>query len=252
MTRIKSLGALVVFLLLPATAFAQKPKAAAPKNDRGTIYVNGAYQAGTSEVQGTVGFTANLEKGSFTSKAPVKEGPALDAGARVRVWKYVSVGVAFTSFSANGNATITGQVPHPFFFNTPRSIEGTTASERKETAVHVRAVFTSAPGRKLQFTGFAGPAFFSVTQTLVDKANYSDAYPFDTATFTSATTRRVSKSKTGIGAGADVAYYFTKNLGVGLSATYAKVSFDLKAVDESAVSINAGGALVGVGVRIRF
>lgn len=239
-------------LCVPALTFAQKPKPPVRSIDRGEIYVNGAYQAATEDVSSTVAFTANLETGSFTSRFPVKPGAAIDAGGRVRVWRRLSVGVAVTSFSANGSADITGRVPHPFFFDTPRSIAGTAALERKETAVHLRAVVSSPPGRRLQAAAFAGPVFFSVSQTLVDTANYSDAYPFDSAAFTSATTRRVSKSKTGFGAGADVAWYFTKNLGVGFSASFAGGSFDLRAVDDSRVAVKAGGGLAGLGLRIRF
>ena len=248
-------SSLLVFLaaaLAPAAGFAQTPKTAPAKSEHGAVYINYGYLSGTKDVQSAVSFPSNVETGTFTSQFRLKPGAALDAGGRVRVWKRLSVGVAFTSFSANRDASVTGQIPHPFFFRTPRSIEGTAAIERKETAVHVRAVVTSAPGRKIQFTGFAGPAFFSVKQTLVDKVNYSEAYPFDSATFTSATTRRVSKSKTGIGVGADVAYYFMKHIGVGLSATYSKITFDLKAVDDSPVSISAGGAIAGLGLRIRF
>lgn len=254
MTRLRSL-AVCALILMPTAAFAQAPETSKPapgKPERGTIYANGGYQSGASDVQSTVTFSSNVETGSFTSTFRVKPQPALDVGARVRVWKRLSIGVAYTSFSSSGDATVAAQIPHPFFFRTPRAIEGTASSERKETAVHVRAVFTSPPGRKLQFTGFVGPAFFSVEQTLVDKVNYSEAYPFDTATFTSATTRRVSASKTGVGVGADVAYYFMKHLGVGLTASYAKVTFSLKAVDDSTVSISAGGAIVGIGARIRF
>ena len=245
----------ILLILVPSAAFAQTPKPpklAAGKPERAAVYINGGYQPGATDVQSTVNFSSNVETGSFSSTFRVKPPPALDAGARVRVWKYLSVGVAYTSFSTRGEATVTAQIPHPFFFRTPRAIDGTAPSERNETAVHVRAVVTSPPGRRLQFTGFAGPAFFSVRQTLIDKVNYSEAYPFDTATFTSAATRRVSTSKTGAGVGADVAYYFMKHLGVGLSASYAKVTFNLKAVDDSTVSISAGGAMVGIGARIRF
>ena len=253
MTTTRRFVALVsIALCVPSVALAQKPKTPAKNVDRGEIYVNGAYRGGTDDVSSTVSFTANLETGSFTSTFPVKAGAAFDAGGRVRVWKRLGVGVAVTSFSTNGTADITGRVPHPFFFNTPRSISGTASIERKETAFHLRAVVSSRPGRRLQFSGFAGPVFFSVSQTLVDRANYSDAYPFDTATFTSATTRRVSKSKTGFGAGADVAWYFMKNLGVGFSASFSGGSFTLKAVDDSSVAMKGGGALAGLGLRIRF
>jgi hypothetical protein len=248
-------AALLVFaaaLLAPSAALAQTGAPRASKNERGAIYINYGYLSGTSDVQSTVSFPVNVETGTFTSKFDVKPGPALDAGARVRIWKRLGAGVAFTSFATNRDATVTAQIPHPFFFGRPRAIEGTASIERKETAVHVRAVVTSPGGRKLQAAAFAGPVFFSVDQTLVDKVTYSDAYPFDTATFRSAATRRVKTSKTGFGIGADVAYYFMKHVGVGLSGTYAKIDFNLKAVDDSTVSVSAGGGIAGLGIRIRF
>jgi hypothetical protein len=250
--RIVAFFVLAVVLCAPAPASAQRPNTTPPKKDRVALYVNYGYLTGTKDVQSTVNFPVNVETGSFTTSFDVKPGSALDIGGRVRVWKHFGVGVGFTSFSANGDAPVTGQIPHPFFFNRPRSVEGSVAMERKETVVHVRAVVSSSASRKLQATAFAGPAFFSVDQTLADKLNYSEAYPFDSATFTSVTTRRVSTSKTGVGVGADLAYYFTRNIGVGLSGTYSKITFGLKAADESTVSVSAGGGIAGLGIRIRF
>ena len=251
MTRLVAFAAGMA-LLLPGAALAQSKKRPVSTADRGTIYINGAYQGTPSDVQSTVKFAANAETATFTTSFRVKAGPALDVGGRVRVWKRLSVGVAYTSFAANRDADVTASIPHPFFFNQPRSVSGTAPFERKETVVHLRVVAASAPGRRLQLTGFAGPAFYSVTQTLVERVNYLDVYPFDSVTFASAATRRVSQSKTGFGAGADVAYYFSKNGGVGLTATYAKADIDLKAIDDSTVTVHAGGATAGVGLRIRF
>lgn len=250
-----NLIAVCALCIVPAVAFAQTStpkKPAASTSERAAIYVNGGYQSASGDVLNAVTFASNLETARFTSTFPVKPRPAFDLGARVRVWKRVSVGVGYTTFSASGDATFTGQTPHPFFFNRPRNLEGTLSMEREEAVVHVRAVVTSPAGRKLQYSGYIGPAMFTVKQTLVDKINYSDVYPFDTVTFTGAVTRRVSKSKTGVGIGGDIAYYFMTHLGVGLSASYSQVEFDLRAADDSAVSIRAGGPMIGLGLRIRF
>lgn len=242
------LGAAVISVVaLPDQAFGQ-----AASNERIVIGISGAYQAGTSDVSSTVGFTANAEHTTFTYKFPVKPGPAVDVMGRIRLIKNLGIGVAYTSFSANGTADITSQIPHPFFFNQPRSIAGQASLDRKETAFHIRATISSAPGRKLQFTAFAGPTFFTVTQGLVDSVAYADSYPYDTAAFSSATTKQVSQSKTSFGAGADVAYFFSKNIGIGAVASVAKTTMSAKAADDSAVSIDVGGTSFGVGLRLRF
>ena len=55
------------------------------------------------------------------------------------------------------------------------------------------------------------------------------------------------EQKTGFNVGADVGYFFTKNVGVGgiIRFSQTKVTFSLGEVD-------AGGAMVGGGVRLRF
>ena len=244
--RILSLAGISAALLTPTAASAQAA------TSRLTIGVNGAYRAGTSDVSSTVVFTANAEAGSFTWKQPVKPGAVIDGSAHVRLWRKLGLGVGYSSFAANGSADVTARVPHPFFFNQARSIAGQTSLDHKETAVHIRAVLTSAPDRKLQVAAFVGPVFFSVTQGLVDSVAYADSYPYDTATFTSAATKRVSRSKTGVGGGVDLAYYFSKNFGVGAVASIAQATISAKAADDSSVSIKVGGTTAGLGVRIRF
>jgi len=233
-------------LLSVRTAFAQAP------TERVAISINGSYQAGTSDVSSTVGFEANAERGSYSYTFPVTPGPAFDVAARIRVRKNVGVGVAFTSFSASGAADITGQVPHPFHFNQLRDISGTTPMDRKETAFHIRATINSTPGKNLQYTVFVGPVLFSIKQDLVENVSYSDSYPYDLAAFSSASVRQISQSKMGFGAGADVAYYFSKNAGIGAVATVAKANFSVKASDDSSVSLSAGGTSIGIGLRLRF
>ena len=221
-------------------------------SDRVVIGANAAYQAGTSDVSNTVSFTANAERASFSSKFPVKPGPAFDVSGRIRVVKNFGIGIAYTSFSASGSADVTAQIPHPFFFNQPRNITGQSSLERKETAIHVRATISSRPGPKFQITAFAGPTFFSLKQGLIDGVSYTDAYPYDTATFTSATVKQISQSKTGFGAGVDLAYYFSRNLGIGATASIAKTTITATASDNSTVSINVGGTIAGIGLRLRF
>ena len=241
-----SVAGAVFALLTPSAVAAQTVP------ERVALSANGTYQGGASSVSSTVALTANSESGSFSSAFRVKAGPGLDVSGRVRIFRNVSLGVGYTSFTANGTADVNGQIPHPFYFNRARTIAGQASLTHAETAVHVRLVIASAPGKKLQFTAFAGPVFFSMKQGLVDSVSYTDAYPFDTATFKSAVTREASQSKTALGGGVDVAYYFTKNIGIGVMASVATATFSLAASDSSAVSVSAGGTTFGGGLRVRF
>jgi hypothetical protein len=232
--------------LAPAPAVAQTAKS------RGTVYANGGYQTGTESMTVTGTIVANADTGSFTSTFKPKSGTSIDVGGSARVWKALSVGVAYTTFSADGQPDVSAEIPHPFFFNQPRSVSGQVGVSRSEKAFHIRAVFTSAPGKKIQFSAFGGPVVFSVTQDVVTGVSYSDAYPYDSATFASASTKQVSQSKTGFGGGADVAYYFTDHIGLGASATLAKATITTAQSDGTSLSIKVGGAIVGIGLRVRF
>jgi len=244
-------------LLITAFAIAALCAAAPATAQTGAVIsVNGIYQGGTDAASHTVSFTMNAETATFTSNFPVKSGPGVDAGLRVglRVGVRGAIGVAIgiTHFTAAGSADVTAKIPHPFFFNQSRSIAGTTNLSREETTTRLAVVFSSAANKKLQFSAFVGPAFFSVKQGLVDAVTYTDSYPYDTATFGQATTKQVSKTKTGVTAGADVSYFFAKRIGIGLTAAVVKATIPVTAADGSSVSLSAGGTQIGAGLRFRF
>jgi hypothetical protein len=242
-------GAVVVLCGLGAGV----PSASAQTTaDRGSVYASAGYQSGASDVAATGTFAANVETGSFTTRFPVTAGPAFEVGGQVRVWRLVSAGAAITRFSQSGDATITADIPHPFFFDQPRTVAGTETFERRETAFHLRVVVSSPAGRRFSAAAFAGPSFFSVSQTVATSVNYSDAYPYDTATFTNAATTLATASKTGVHAGAAVTYFVTKQFGIGATATYATASMDVAGANDTPVHIKAGGLIAGAGIRIRF
>ena len=118
--------------------------------------------------------------------------------------------------------------------------------------MHIRATLSSAPGGKFQFSAFVGPSFFSVNQGLVDSVSWTDSYPYDTASFTKATTSTFSASKVGFEGGADVAYYFSRNIGIGLMAAVAKAEVSGTNSDKTTISVSVGGSTVGAGLRLRF
>jgi opacity protein-like surface antigen len=192
-------------------------------------------------------FDLYQETARFTSDYDVEARTGADVGGYVRLWGGLAAGVAFTSFKDDRDIAITGTLPHPFLFNHDRSIEGTAPGTREENAVHVNAAFIVPLRGKLQAVIFGGPSFFTVRQSVVTDIDWDESYPYDTATFRSATVDKEEESKTGFNVGADVSYYFSKNIGVGgiVRFSSAKVEFSLGEVD-------AGGPMVGGGVRFRF
>jgi hypothetical protein len=232
----------------PTTKPAQQPI------DRIYVSVNGAFQTGGSDFSETVTFTENAESGTFSTDYDVKSGPAFNISVGASLWRNIGVGVGVTRFSKNTPTALSASVPHPFFFNRPRTVDGEVAGiTREELAVHIQARATFVPRRNMQAVVFAGPSFFNVKQGIVNDFEITEAYPFDTAAFSRGISTEVDESKVGVNVGADVGYFFTRQVGVGGSVQWAGTTIDAPASGSTGtLEIKAGGFQAGGGLRLRF
>lgn len=222
--------------------------------DRIYVSINGAYQTGGDDFGETVSFTRNAENGSFSTDYSVKSGPAFNLSVGAGLWRYFGVGVGVTRYSKNTPITLNAAVPHPFFFNRPRTVEGDIGGlKREELAVHVQARAMFTPTRSIQAVVFGGPSFFSVKQGIVNDFEVTETYPFDTATFSRGITTTADESKVGVNVGADVGYFFTRQVGVGGTVQWSGSTIDVPASGGTGTfEIKAGGIQAGVGLRLRF
>jgi hypothetical protein len=263
---------MIVFLGVAASAAAQtkptppkptQPTPARPSQvkpgrpqpiDRIYVSVNGAFQTAGDDFGETVTFRENAEDGRFSTDYRVKSGPALNLSVGASVWRNIGVGVGVTRYSKNTPTEFTASVPHPFFFNRPREVEGEVAGiEREELAVHVQARATFVPTPRIQAVVFGGPSFFKVKQGIVNDFEITEEYPYDTATFSRGLFTTVDESKIGFNVGADVGYFFTRQVGVGGSVQWAGTTIDAPASGSTgSLEIRAGGLQVGAGLRLRF
>ena len=231
----------------PVATPAKRTPAKPAVTERVFVSVNASYLTASRTFDDSRTFDLYAETARFSSDYAVEPSVGVDAGAIVRIWKGIAAGVAFTSYSDSRDIEIEASLPHPLKFNSPRTITGTASGDHEETAAHLQIAYILPIGTKLSAVIFGGPSFFTVKQSVVTAVQRSEAYPFDEATFSGATVESEEEKKTGFNVGADVAYYFTKNLGVGgiIRFSAATTTFSLGDVD-------AGGALVGGGVRLRF
>jgi hypothetical protein len=220
---------------------------------RGYISVDGGYQGGTEDF-GTRGtFTEFLEEGNFAAEHAVDPGPQFQGAGGVAVWRNVYAGVAVSRFGKRTPATVTGSVPHPFFFSRNRAIEGeATGLTREELALHLQARAVVPLSTRVTVAFFGGPSWFRVQQEVVGGIDYHQVFPFDTALFRSAVTTASRASQLGFHAGADGAFFFTRHLGVGGSLQFARADVDLPRDGADSITVKAGGVQTGVGVRFRF
>ena len=216
--------------------------------------MNGVFQTGAKDFGETVSFVENAENGTFTTKYNVESGPAFNISGGVALWRNVGVGAGLTRFSHATPISVTASVPHPFFFNRARSVTGDVGGlEREELAVHIqaRAIFTPSP--KIPVVVFGGPSFFSVKQDIVNDFENAETYPYDTATFSRGVNTTADESKVGFNVGADVGYFFTRQVGVGVSVQWSATTIDVPASGSTGTfEINAGGLQAGGGLRLRF
>jgi hypothetical protein len=225
-----------------------------PPIDRIYVSVNGAFQTSGDDFGETVTFRENAEDGRFTTDYDVKSGPALNISVGASLWRNIGIGVGVTRYSKNTPTAFSASVPHPFFFNRPRDVEGeVVGTEREELAVHVQARATFVPTRRIQAVVFGGPSFFAVKQDIVNDFELTEMYPYDSATFSRGITTKLDESKIGFNVGADVGYFFTRQVGVGGGVQWAATTIDGSASGGTGTfEIKAGGFQVGAGLRLRF
>jgi len=130
-------------------------------------------------------------------------------------------------------------------------VTGEFDGDRSETAVHVQAKWLVPVNDKMLVTIFGGPSFFKIEQDIVNDFEYSESYPFDTATFTRAIAASQSESAVGVNVGGDVAYFFSSNVGVGGTVQYSGATVEMT-VPSGTADVKAGGLQVGGGLRLRF
>jgi hypothetical protein len=229
-----------------------RPQPAGPAAPRLFIAVNGGYQVTSTEFTDTLRPVVYAEPARFDTQYEVETGPSFDVSGAVRVWRWLAVGAGAARFTRRTPVGVAGSVPHPFFFDRPRAFTGTAVGPRREElAVHVQArgVFDVAP--RFQVALFGGPSYLQVRQGVVTAVAHAEAYPYDEASFGSAATTRSSDGAIGVHVGGDVAYFFTRRVGAGAVVQFSRARVELSGTGETR-RVDAGGAQVGAGIRVRF
>lgn len=237
-------AALAGAVLLPAMAGAQTG---------GWVSFNGATQATATRFNENVVFTEFHEDADFNAAYDVGTGMVFDGGGGVRLASGLGFGVAVSRFERLDPVSIDARIPHPFFFNRARSLTGGEPDlGRLETAVHVEVRWVESVADTVELAVFGGPTLFNVQQDLVTAIGYDHAYPYDEASLASASTMPVSASAIGFHAGADIGFFFSEVVGLGVLIRYSGGSVDLPGDGENMVPVDTGGFHVGGGLRLRF
>jgi hypothetical protein len=219
------------------------------------VDVNGGYRSRSLSFSDTRRDAWFGETASWTADYEVKNGPALDTSAGVRVWRTLVARVGYTRFTDTRAAAIVGSVPHPFFFNQERGISGESPGlKQEEQALHLGALWAVPVNPRLEVAVFGGPSLFQLKRDLVEDVRYADSsYPYDNVAFDGTIVKTVKDQGFGFHAGADVAYFFTRTVGVGALVQFTRGRVDLTSpATGGSLSVDVGGLQAGGGIRLRF
>jgi hypothetical protein len=262
--RLNTLRACIALLLLTHTGTAaaasggQPPGGqAAPRRaataswpEKVIVTAGGALQSASASFGETHSEVLNVEQSTWDARYGLDDNVGFMAGVGVRVWRNLLAGVSYSHFTQSGAAVITGQIPHPFFFDQLRPLEGEATLQHQEQAVHVSLQWVAPLGRRMELAVSGGPSLFAVKREFVEDVNFVQEYPFDTVQFTTAASRDVTERAIGAHAGADLTWLLAPRLGISVLVRYSRaaVAFDTPA--GGSVSLDAGGLQTGIGLRV--
>lgn len=216
-------------------------------------------------------FSIYNENGAVASAHSIGGGTLFDVGVGARVWRSLSVGIAYSTLSNRNDAVVSVQVPHPLLFGQSRTATAMAADlKHSESAVHLQFMWPIPLNEKIELTAMAGPSFFTVRQTVATvqaPQDISDVAPFINVAINNVSLTDVKDSPVGVNIGVDGTYWIRTiqgfgqalglgdiKIGAGGFLRYAGASLDLEvpAGITRDTELKTGGPQGGLGLRLRF
>ncbi len=255
MKRASRLAMFAALMLLVVTVQAQAQ--VTPWEDRVFVNVNFGYQnRAATDIATSKTSTIYDETATVSSTQTIESsGGMFDVAGGIRLFGNFGIGVGYNRLSREAAGTITAKVPHPLFYDQPRTASAEIANlKHQETALHLMGVFVLPITNKFDVTLSAGPTFFNLEQqTISGDAQYSEAgAPYNSITLNSVTKVTTKEKKVGYNVGADLTVRITTNIGIGGFARYAAAKIEIVPSAGEALEVNVGGLQFGGGIRLRF
>jgi hypothetical protein len=232
------------------SAAAQTPAASSLQDPRWFASLNGGVQTGSQDLTRSVTFGLYDETATVGTEQSIENGGFIDISGAARLYEQYGVGLAYNSLSKSNPGTFSASLPHPVFFDQPRTLTGSATLEHEEKAVHVSAMWFMQYTDKIDFAFGIGPSFFTVRQGFIRGISFTENVTSVTLNAVDAPT--LKESGVGFHLSGDVTYAVTRNIGAGVLLRYTRggVTFDI--ADGESVDVDAGGFQIGGGIRLRF
>jgi hypothetical protein len=220
--------------------------------DRLRVQINGAFDVTALSYGQSSGFTEYLETGSLRTDYDADGAVGFDVGLQVRLFGPLGLMASYSAVERDATGSFAFEVPHPLYFDQPRSASGDLSSlAYSEKVVHLGVGYAGGSS-KLDVALFGGVSLFTVETELLDEVNYSQSYPFDSIAVTGTPRSTQKQSPTGFHVGGRIDYRFSRVVGLGVQARFSRATVELIAPDDSTTDLDAGGFQVAAGLRLYF
>jgi hypothetical protein len=220
--------------------------------DNAIVSVNLGSQVDTQRLDEAITLQKHADPAPVTATMGKAGVPVFDVGVTLRIVGNLGANLALSSVWDTGAADVSADIPHPFYSDRPRRIQGEVSGvQHKELVFHTNIAYVIA-SESIDLVLSGGASFFRVDQDFVTDVAFTEAYPYDEAAFSSATLTRVTASKTGYNAGADVTWKVGESWGVGGIVRYSRASIPFRSGDLSFGTVDVGGLQAGGGLRLMF
>lgn len=214
--------------------------------NQGFVNVNLGVQAGSHDLSTDAPFELYGEQGNLSTTQDVGGAGLFDVSAGYKVWRNLTVGIAYSRVASDSDVAIAASVPDPNFFDRPRTTTGIEpGADHSENQIHLQGTWMVPVTDKVDVGVSFGPTIFQVSQDIPAAITVTEP----SATLASTTVTKVDKTTVGIHFGVDANYLITPRWGAGVLVRYSWGSADLEGANDS---LTVGGFQIGAGVRVRF
>jgi opacity protein-like surface antigen len=216
------------------------------------IWVQGGFVPGSRHFTATQTFTEFAEQGRIESQYREDPGPGLELGLGLRLRRRLGLTAAGSLARRDGAGSFAAKLPHPLYFGAFRPAAGDfRGASQSETALHLDVALLGEAGR-LQWSAFAGPSLLRVRADLVQRVDYTHAYPFDTVTVTGTPFASTRNHAFGFNVGAGLDWPVARHVAIGAQVRFSRATVSLEPTADDHVEIAAGGLHLTGGLRLDF
>jgi hypothetical protein len=234
--------------------FPTEAGAQAALSDKLIVSTNLGIQVGDNDLSRTTTFDLNEETATVDIAQTINNGFFFEFGGAYKVTPNFGVGLTYGFLSNSGPGTVSGSLPHPLFFDRPRTFSADVDDlDHNEQALHFQAIYFMPFTDKVDFTFSFGPSIFIVKQQLLTGVSYSDVPPsFDSVTIDAVNSVELRDSGWGFNLGGEVTYALTPTIGANGLLRYSHGNVGFNPAEGQTADVGAGGFQIGVGLKYRF